>query len=663
MKTSIQLLSSQICFALVAVLSFGALQDASAVTKYWRGCATSGSSCEQSGNWDMTTKNWRGGTGTGQAPDTFKDTLNEDCIFGINTAGSSTITVTVNTATMSPRMILFKDVLDNKYVIAASGVGSIALDATPIAPETAILFEANDNLSEISAPIVSGTPNRPVKKTALGTLVLSGVNTYSAGTTISAGRLNANTASPNSSTGSGAVTVSAGGTLGGNGRIGGAVTVANDATAVLYPKSGAPLILGGNLTFSGSSSKIIFDLSTSAASGNDQVVLEHKTLARGGAQITINLLGATLDTTTDYVLFDVGASGSLTGTAFQTAPAWAGTVPANPERYSIGLDGTGKKVVLHYTAGAAPQTLHWGLNNANWTDANVWVVAGTGSSATYNDAAPDSVVLEDTHSGSGGNEITLSSTVSPGSVTMTASKNFTITGAGKISGNIGLTKGGAGTLTLNTQNDDYTGVTTVNEGTLSINSIGNIGGGASAIGNPASGNGTIKLGSGATAGSMQYTGSGHSSDRAIDVATTDYSLVTMIDASGGGALVLGGIINNSIASVGGAENKDKGLYLGGTSTAENKITGNITDLADANRSRLNVFKRGSGTWKLEGNKTYRGVTDIEEGILVIDTLANGGTSCSLGAPNGNAQKIIGLGKSTTAALVGYLEVYRDRQQQ
>src|SRR5438309_12018467 len=75
-------------------------------------------------------------------------------------------------------------------------------------------------------------------KAGTGTLILSGANTHSGGTTVSAGTLIASNSS-GSATGTGSVNVNAG-TLGGKGIIQGAVTLgtANGAGALLGPRAG-----------------------------------------------------------------------------------------------------------------------------------------------------------------------------------------------------------------------------------------------------------------------------------------------------------------------------------------------------------------------------------------------------------------------------------------
>jgi len=233
-----------------------------------------------------------------------------------------------------------------------------------------------------------------------GSIVLSGNNSYSGGTTLGSGTLIVSgQSSPNSGTGSGAVALN-GGTLGGNGRIAGSVTVSNSASAILYPNNlaGGTLTFGGNLTFAGSSAGIKFNVSSNNASGNDKVVLENTTLTCGGAQITISNLSASTLSAADYVLFDVGASGTISG-SFNATPAWSSATPKYAAQYSI--QTVGKTVVLHFTpialtvTAAADAKLYDGTTNAA---AVPTISSGTLESG---DALSASESYEDKHAGTG----------------------------------------------------------------------------------------------------------------------------------------------------------------------------------------------------------------------------------------------------------------------
>jgi autotransporter-associated beta strand protein len=87
-------------------------------------------------------------------------------------------------------------------------------------------------------------------KTGTGILILTGNNTYSAGTAVNGGNLIVNGQSgTNSGTGTGAVDVNTGGTLEGNGRVAGNVTV-NSGGRVSGGDTGVgTLTIGGDLTF------------------------------------------------------------------------------------------------------------------------------------------------------------------------------------------------------------------------------------------------------------------------------------------------------------------------------------------------------------------------------------------------------------------------------
>jgi autotransporter-associated beta strand protein len=138
----------------------------------------------------------------------------------------------------------------------------------------------------------------------------------------------------------------------------------------------------------------------------------------------------------------------------------------------------------------------------------------------------------------------------------------------------------------------YTGTTEIQAGTISFNTIGNVGGGASSLGAPATiENGIIRTGLTTVGATLTYTGAGSSSDRIIEMQGTTGGLT--INANGTGALALGRIQT--------VVNGAKTLTLGGTSATEliNSISG-IVEVGSA----LSVTKSGANTWVINGANTY-----------------------------------------------------------
>jgi len=122
-------------------------------------------------------------------------------------------------------------------------------------------------------------------KTGVGTLALSGVNTYSDATTVSAGKLLVN--SPGSLAAASAVTVNAGGTLGGSGTIGGAVTVAAGGT--LSPgTSVGTLTLSSDLTLSGN---LLIEVNKSPSPSNDVIAVGGTLTNTGVGTVTVTNIG------------------------------------------------------------------------------------------------------------------------------------------------------------------------------------------------------------------------------------------------------------------------------------------------------------------------------------------------------------------------------------
>lgn len=128
-------------------------------------------------------------------------------------------------------------------------------------------------------------------KDGVGTLTLDGANTYSGTTTIDGGTLLVNN-STGSATGTGALTVNSGGTLGGTGTVSGLVTV-NSGGHVSVDASETEISLTGGLTLN-AGAVLDVDLST-YASGSTKVIVDYDGSLSGTFAVTNLTAGWTAD--------------------------------------------------------------------------------------------------------------------------------------------------------------------------------------------------------------------------------------------------------------------------------------------------------------------------------------------------------------------------------
>lgn len=151
-----------------------------------------------------------------------------------------------------------------------AGAFSIIQNTTAGA-STLTVGDGNTN-SSFSGNITDGgiTKTLAINKIGTGTLTLSGIDTYNGGTAINGGTLLINNATGSSGTGTNAVNINSGGTLGGTGFISSWVT--NKAGGTLYPGSGGgigKLTLNGNVTLlAGSTNTFLVNGSTAVASNS-----------------------------------------------------------------------------------------------------------------------------------------------------------------------------------------------------------------------------------------------------------------------------------------------------------------------------------------------------------------------------------------------------------
>src|ERR1039458_3702770 len=300
------------------------------------------------------------------------------------------------------------------------------------------------NNATISQALVDGGGGG-LTKTGNGILTLSGANSYTGPTLVSAGRLATTAASS-------AVA---------------AYTVADNAGLSVIMISANAQFSPASVTLGSSTGATVgFDL---GGFGNPSVTALNivGNLAVNGT-IMVNIAD-TLPQLGQFPLIKYGTkSGSGTFTIGAVPVGVVASIVNNTGNHSIDLNIT--SVALDLWNGLAGGT--WDINvTTNWSN------AGTGLPTTYLDGI--SVVFND--SALGTTTVNLVTNVQPRSITvMNDVSNYTLIGIGKINGTTGLNKQGAAVLTIENMNG-YTGPTVLSGGTVVVTNLAN-GGAISPIG-------------------------------------------------------------------------------------------------------------------------------------------------------------------------------------
>ena len=335
-----------------------------------------------------------------------------------------------------------------------SGFGKLKFTSAFTAPtngaKTLTLQGSTTGSGEIAGAIVdSGSGATTLIKLGSGTWVLSGVNTYSGATTISEGKLVGVTGGSASS--STATLTGATATFG--------VLIADNTKQWTF----------ANLT-TASAPVLDFYFANALAPSTTSAPLIITGAAAFTSQPTVTVEGANLAVGT-YPLMTWGSTSGTVPTAV--------TLPVGVEGY---LSVVGSTLKLTITA-STRQPLKWGIADGTWNiNASSSWMDNSSNPVTYLETpSSDAVQFEDTASGAAPITVTLDTAVSPASVTVNnPTKDYTISGAGQISGGTSLTKSGAGNLTLDTANT-YTGGTTINGGTVKLGATGALAGNISVL--------------------------------------------------------------------------------------------------------------------------------------------------------------------------------------
>jgi len=241
-----------------------------------------------------------------------------------------------------------------------------------------------------------------------------------------------------------------------------------------------------------------------------------------------------------------------------------------------------------------------------------------------------------TESTIGTGDLTLSGTVTTtGAANRTLLVNRLATLSGLVDGSSGaLFKSGTGTLVMANTANTFSGGFGINQGTVQVTKLANVGENSS-LGTRNS-NSVLRLGQTVTTGTLEYTGTGDTSDLQINIGNGDGNGGSTILNNGSGALVF----NNAAFNVSGATGTAtaaRNLTLGGANTDANTISGAIADTGSgSNLKTISLSKQDGGTWILSGDNTFSGAVSVQGGLLNLNTIggAAAGAASSISVAGG-----------------------------
>ncbi len=345
--------------------------------------------------------------------------------------------------------------LDAPVTLFANSGGGNVLSGSVLDLKAQTLTCDGTGTNTISGSLTNSTGSGGLTKNGTGFLVISGTNTYSGATAINAGELIGVTGGSSSNS---TFTVSSGATNG-----------------VQVQTAGGSWACGG-LTYSAGSTFADFNFNGFAPSTTSAPLFVNGNLAFTVApNVIVRSANATIVPGT-YPLI------KYTGTLSGTPPTTALTLPVGVTATIVNNTGN-KSIDLNVTIGNAVQ---WALGNTNW-DINTSTVWKNTSGAAVNYLDGEAVVFDDTASGASPITVSLSTLVTPASITANlTNKNYTISSNAVNAAFVGsgpLVKNGSGTLTIVTTNTAYTGSITLNGGTLAMGSGSSIGSGPMTMNN------------------------------------------------------------------------------------------------------------------------------------------------------------------------------------
>ena len=260
--------------------------------------------------------------------------------------------------------------------------------------------------------------------------------------------------------------------------------------------------------------------------------------------------------------------------------------------------------------------------------------AVTGGPFTIADSIANNIVINATRT---------VTTATAGTSTTQMLHNLSISGViSESGGSFGLTKSGAGTLTLSGLNT-FTGPMgiTAASSTVVANTLAPSGS-ASSIGA-----GSLVNFSSNTA-SLIYNGSGNVSFN---------RQITLTPGGAGGTLANNGtgvITYSGTFGAAASSSAAKTFTLGGSNASANDFQSVIANAPSGTAPNVALNKSGDGAWTLSGLNTYLGATTVSRGTLSANTMAPNGSPSSIGAGTSiifqNASAVLNYTGSTDVTL-------------
>ena len=547
-------------------------------------------------------------------------------------SATSNAAITLGGGTLSLGGDVTFSATNNALGAAISGAGAVSLNANR---NFVIGDSSNAPLDlTVSSTIQNGAATSQLTKTGAGTLRLTGTNTYSGGTIVSAGAISVDAINGNGGIGTGNIslgTTTVAGTLiytGGAGETTARViTLAGTTGGGVIDQSG-----GGLLNFTS-------DILNPGVGGGSSA----KTLTLQGAgngEISGKIVDATAGTTLTTGIIKLGTgTWTLSGANTYTGTTIVGaTAAGNSGTLNLGAATyTGTTSVfwgtVNYAAGAAITIGAGGYSlggGVTGSTATVTLGAGTtlslGGTINYTGTTSNGAII------SGGSIAFAANRTAAVSDSSNATADLTINTP--MSGAFSLTKTGAGNLSLGSANG-FTGGLFVGTNNSATTNAG--AGTVTLTANGAGGTGLAKV----LAGTLDIGNTTQTftvAGTAVDLGGGATSSTATILIGTSGVLNLGG---NLVRSVGGGANSDTSTISGGTLNLNgtrtftiNDSTATATDMVIssniADGSAVSGINKNTnvGTLVMTGTNGYSGTTTINAGAIIVGVNGVGSASNS-----------------------------------